>query len=290
MYVGASGCELQRVETADFCSLQQAKQDVQTLLRPRRERKVRRTPNIQRRKALRQATVVTIITEPLLVPILLLPVVPVASIAVRSTLCSLDRVMASYALYMHPRGDSLAKAIEEIPLAKPHISKIEEKKHWGGLLHMSLTGFAGINDKAPRGKRVNKIHSGDIFEAARSLTKECIHSNVSEFRIEKDCWNSGRRGKRNPNIYCFDVTGPCSTLGRMISVMNTTCCGNFEGVKLGVQDLHVSFSLDSTPEEHADVIVDFLSRLHWHVAVVALPSDTPNGEDLVIIKKFNLGK
>jgi hypothetical protein len=198
-------------------------------------------------------------------------------------------VMASYAIYLYPKEESLKQALEDVPQARQHVEKVQERGHWGGKLHMTLSRFAGINGEAPQGKRSDKMHKGDIFEAVERIADENTHTKEKEFHIRKHKWSDGRGGKRNPSLYVFDVEKRSRTLGKMLDVLNKEFEGKFIGAKTKCPDLHVSFLVESNPRDDDNKIKDFLSKLTWYVAVAKLPSDGPSGEDLEIIKKVELG-
>jgi hypothetical protein len=198
-------------------------------------------------------------------------------------------VMASYAIYLYPKEDSLKQALKDVPQVRRHVEKVQEKGHWGGKLHMTLSSFAGINGEAPQGKRSDIMHKGDIFEAVERIADENIHTKENKFHIRKDKWSDGRGGKRNPSLYVFDVEKRSRTLEKMLNVLNKEFEGKFVGAKKKCPDLHVSFLVESNPRDDDNKIKDFLSKLSWYVAVAKLPSDGPSGEDLEIIKKVELG-
>lgn len=197
--------------------------------------------------------------------------------------------MASYAIYLLPKENSLQQALHEVPEAMKHVEQIRQRGHWGGNLHMTLTSFAGVNGEAPHGKRSDKMHKGDILEAVVKLAEEKIHTKEKSCHIGERKWSGGRGGKRNPDLYVFDVERRSGTLQKVLDALNLEPDWDFVGAKKSYSDLHVSFLAESNPESDAVSIRSFLSHLTWYVAAAKLIADGPDGEDLEIVKKVGLG-
>ncbi|CAB9530003.1 expressed unknown protein [Seminavis robusta] len=205
--------------------------------------------------------------------------------------------MASYAIYLVPRDESLNRAIVSFPQAKKHVDAVQKKKHRGGILHMTLTSFARIKGIPSQGARSNReLHKGDIFNAIERLS--VIAADNKEFHISAEFWNDGRIGRRNPDLFIFDLgattcsstTEPSSSLkklGKMLNALNDL--DSFTGAKTKVTQLHVSFLQESNPQQDLKEMKQFLALLKWDIAVARISSDSDKGEDLEIIKIAKLG-
>mmetsp|Transcript_36378 Transcript_36378/g.88106 ORF Transcript_36378/g.88106 Transcript_36378/m.88106 type:complete len:211 (+) Transcript_36378:687-1319(+) len=201
--------------------------------------------------------------------------------------------MSSYALYLCPTEISLASSREASPTVEKHLTAVEQKGDWGGIIHMTLCSFAGSTMGASKPiNRTHKIHPGNITK----VVNEILDANISEgkaFHITEDSWDRGKKNKWG-NLFKFSVSKDCEILEEILKHVNKEELlpgeNGEESLQLVLLDpketvsqLHVSFLTSSEPENDVDDIRKFLSFLNWRVCIAELPEDRKDGSDLQLM-------
>ena len=210
--------------------------------------------------------------------------------------------MASYALYLVPRVDSLRATLDEMPSVARHVQAVVDKQNWGGQLHMTLTSFAGRRGIAPESRaRRYKMHKDSLRQTAQAVARRVaehleheqqrkqqrgaqqrqLHVTPS-FTIPTEAWTGVAKG--SIVMYFVSAEQPPTALRLILETINSF---DLYGAKSCAERLHVTFLADAAGDA-ADVVL-FLSKLKWDVAVAEIPNDDSWGRTLVVRERFPIG-
>jgi hypothetical protein len=172
------------------------------------------------------------------------------------------------ALYLLPRGSSLALALGRVREAAPALAGLAAARAWGGLLHITLTSFSA----EPRHERELPV-AGDAVAAAGTAAA----GRDEPWNIDAGRWvrRQGRSGKEFWEIdrECRVLKAVMRVVGRTEGVVGARTVGSGRKGKMA---LHVTFGNEGKEVRYSDM-ARFLGMLEWDLALVSRTAGDERG-------------